>query len=60
MIGVVNVAGRLPTIRRRMIDARSQRAGGSDAGAAGEDPESVVGAVLALVDVDEQLRLVLL
>lgn len=58
---MVNVAGRLPTIgRTREVAGGAQSAGGCDARGAGEYPNGVGGAILALVDVDVQLRLALL
>ncbi len=57
LVGVVNVAGRLPTIGARMIAARSQSAGGVDARGAGEDPDAVSGGILAGIDIKDQLRL---
>ncbi len=56
-VGLVNVAGGLPAINARIAARSAESAGACDAGAAGEDPKSLVGAILAGIDIEDQLRL---
>ena len=60
-VGVVNVAGALPTIGGAVRSGGSAQSGArGDGGAAAKNPDAVGGGILAGIDVDDQLRLTLL